>query len=83
MICANCGKGVVFGQSQKHRRGVAGKRWKKRTQATKRLFKPNLQLANVVVSGGVDKMKLCTKCIKRFKKDKKIYTPSRVSAVLG
>ncbi|EKD62733.1 MAG: hypothetical protein ACD_52C00077G0010 [uncultured bacterium] len=83
MICQNCGKGIVYGRSQQHKRGVAGKRWQKRAQETKRLFKPNLQLARVVVAGKVVRMKLCTNCINRFKKDKKIYSPSVVSMTLG
>jgi ribosomal protein L28 len=58
-ICENCGKGIVFGRSQQHRRGVAGKRWKNRAQTTKRLFKPNLQKVNGRL--------LCAKCIKKLK----------------
>jgi len=60
-ICANCGKKAVVGSSKHHRRGVAGKRWKNRVPPTPRLFKPNLQK--------FDGRLLCTKCIKRLKKD--------------
>ncbi|PIU28546.1 50S ribosomal protein L28 [Candidatus Woesebacteria bacterium CG07_land_8_20_14_0_80_44_9] len=59
--CENCGKETVVGRSQRHARGVAGKRWKKRAQKTPRTFKPNLQM--------FQGRKLCTKCIKRLKKD--------------
>lgn len=69
-LCEICGKGIVAGHSQQHRRGVAGKRWKKRTEATHRTFKPNLQIATI----NEVKMRLCTKCIKRFKKDQLIAT---------
>ena len=82
-VCENCGKHTVFGRSQQHRRGVAGHRWEKRAQETKRLFKPNLQLAKVKVQGKLVRMKLCTRCIKRFKKDNKIYIPSSTSVALG
>jgi len=71
-VCDICEKKTVHGVSQQHQRGVAGKRWKKRAQATKRLFKPNLQAATVVVAGEKKGMKLCTKCIKRIKKYKAI-----------
>ncbi len=71
--CDNCGKGIVTGVKQRHHRGVAGKRWRKRAQATKRLFKPNLQNATVMLSGKSVAMKLCTRCIKRFKKDNLLY----------
>jgi len=60
--CAICGKTAVFGRSQQHRRGVAGKRWKNRAQTTKRLFKVNLQKVNGQL--------LCTDCISRLKKNK-------------
>jgi len=58
-ICEECGKKSVYGISQKHRRGVAGRRWSKRAQQTKRVFKPNLQ--------NFQGRKLCAKCIKKLK----------------
>lgn len=58
-MCDRCGKGMAYGSSQSHRRGVAGKRWSKRAQETKRMFKPNLQK--------FEGMLLCTSCIKRVK----------------
>ncbi len=73
-VCDNCGKGIVVGRSQRHGRGVAGKRWAKRTQSTRRLFKPNLQKISVLVGGIKVKMRLCAKCLKRFKKEGKIKT---------
>ncbi|OGM10996.1 hypothetical protein A2Z22_03985 [Candidatus Woesebacteria bacterium RBG_16_34_12] len=71
-ICDICGKKSVMGRSQQHRRGVAGKRWKKRVQATPRLFRPNLQKKTIVINGEKKQMKLCAKCIKRIKKYKAI-----------
>lgn len=71
-VCANCGKHSVVGRSQQHGRGIAGKRWKKRAQATPRLFGANIQTATVMVDGMEKKMKLCAKCIKRAKKDGKL-----------
>jgi ribosomal protein L28 len=66
-ICINCGKKAVAGQSQQHGRGVAGKRWKKRAQATKRTFKPNLHTVTLIENGRKMRVKLCAKCIKRRK----------------
>lgn len=77
MICQNCGKIKVMGRSKTHKRGVAGKRWKKRAPVTPRLFKINLQMATVVVNDKEVQMKLCTKCIKRFKKDGVILTSKK------
>lgn len=51
---------------------MAGKRWKKRAQATPRLFGVNIQKATVIVGGKEKKMNLCTKCIKRFRLEKKL-----------
>lgn len=59
--CADCEKTSVVGKSQKHRRGVAGKRWKSRVTPTPRLFRANLQKYHGET--------LCAKCIKRRKKD--------------
>jgi ribosomal protein L28 len=80
MICYICGKGKVVGRSQKHKRGVAGKRWKNRVQSTPRLFLPNLQMKTVEIAGEKKKMKLCAKCIKRIKKYESIkdYTEIKV-----
>ena len=61
--CDNCGKGIIFGRTSSHARGVAGKRWKKRAQKTARLFKPNIQMYKG--------MKLCTDCISKLKNPKK------------
>lgn len=71
-VCANCGKHSVVGRSQQHSRGIAGKRWRKRAQATPRIFGANIQKATIVVNGVEKKMNLCAKCIKRFKKDGKL-----------
>ena len=71
-ICDNCEKGIVHGRQSTHKRGVAGKRWKKRAQKTLRTFKPNLQKIAVTISGKKVQMKLCTSCISRFIKEGKI-----------
>lgn len=71
-ICDNCGKIGVYGQTGRHRRGVAGKRWAKRAQKTKRMFMPNLQKVTFAEAGKKLSMMLCTNCLKRFKKDGKI-----------
>lgn len=69
MKCYNCGKTVLLGRSHTHHRGVAGGRWKKRAPKTQRIFKPNLQVFKILEAGKVKRVRLCTKCIKRIKKD--------------
>jgi len=68
-VCYHCGKGSIMGRSHTHHRGVAGGRWKKRAQKTARIFRPNLQKAEIIEKGKTITVKLCTKCIKRVKKD--------------
>ncbi len=67
--CYHCGKGLLFGRSHTHHRGVAGGRWKKRAQKTQRVFKPNIQPVMAVIEGKNERIKLCTRCLKRIKKD--------------
>lgn len=69
MPCFHCGKGVIFGRSHTHHRGVAGGRWKKRAPKTRKIFLPNLQKVSIIEKGKEKRVKLCTKCLKRIKKD--------------
>lgn len=71
-ICDNCGKTGVYGVTGRHSRGVAGKRWRKRAQKTKRMFWPNLQKVSFLENGKRVTMRLCTSCLSRFKKDGRI-----------
>lgn len=58
-MCDNCSKGVQYGESHTHGRGVAGGRWKKRAPHTRKVFKPNLHKW--------EGLKLCTKCLRILK----------------
>lgn len=69
--CYLCEKTSKIGHSQKHRRGVAGKRWMNRTTPTPRVFKANLQAYSINEEGKDKKVTLCTRCIKRLRFDGK------------
>ena len=69
MKCYHCGKTILFGRSHTHHRGVAGGRWKKRAPKTQRVFKPNLQKVEILIAGKAKSVKLCTRCLKRVRKD--------------
>ena len=69
-ICYHCGKGKIYGRQHTHHRGVAGGRWKKRAPKTQKIFEPNLQPIHIMISGVKKRVQLCTKCLKRIKKDK-------------
>jgi large subunit ribosomal protein L28 len=50
--CFTCGKSVSFGNNVSHA-----------NNRTRRVWKPNLQVARVVVDGKITKVKVCTKCL--------------------
>ena len=50
--CFVCGKGVAFGNNVSHA-----------NNRTRRVWKPNLQVARVLVNGKVTKVKVCTRCL--------------------
>jgi len=68
-ICYHCGKGTMYGRTHTHHRGVAGGRWKKRAPKVNRVFKANLQPIAIIEAGEKIRVRLCTKCLKRVRKD--------------
>jgi len=64
--CEVCGKGPQFGNNVSHA-----------NNKTRRTWKPNLQVARVVVGGKTVKVKVCTRCIHA---GKVVRAPRGVSA---
>lgn len=54
--CFNCGKGVMYGHNVSHAKN-----------RTRKIFKPNLHQARVMIGGLNKKVKLCTKCQRQLK----------------
>ena len=50
--CYSCGKGVAFGNNVSHA-----------NNKTRRVWKPNLQVARILIDGEVKKIKICTRCL--------------------
>ena len=50
--CYSCGKGVAYGNNVSHA-----------NNKTRRTWKPNLQVARVVIDGRIQKIKVCTRCL--------------------
>jgi len=50
--CHVCGKGVAFGNNVSHA-----------NNRTRRVWKPNLQVARILIDGKVTKIKVCTRCL--------------------
>jgi len=67
--CYHCEKSLLYGRSHTHHRGVAGGRWKKRAPKTQRIFKANLVRLSIIEKGKAVRIRLCTKCLKRIRKD--------------
>ena len=50
--CYSCGKGVAFGNNVSHA-----------NNKVRRVWKPNLQVARILIDGKVTKIKVCTRCL--------------------
>ena len=50
--CYSCDKGVSFGNNVSHA-----------NNKTRRVWKPTLQVARILVDGEVKKIKICTRCL--------------------
>lgn len=57
MKCNNCGKGVMYGHNVSHSK-----------RRTRKIFKPNLHVARIMLNGQAVRLKLCTKCLRMFKR---------------
>lgn len=69
MKCDNCGKGIMYGHNVSHAKN-----------RTRRIFKPNLHSARILIGAGYKTMKLCTKCLRLLKgKTKKEVNAQEVS----
>lgn len=72
--CEICGKGTRFG-NKVTRRGLAkakGGIGKKTTGISRRTFKANIQKIHVIYQGVAKRMKVCTKCIRSGKVQKRV-----------
>ncbi|MBI2443326.1 MAG: 50S ribosomal protein L28 [Candidatus Levybacteria bacterium] len=64
--CANCGKGVLYGHNVSHAKN-----------RTRKLFRPNLHSARVLIGTTRRRMKLCTKCLRMFREMEKEVVAAR------
>ena len=51
--CYVCGKGVAYGNNVSHA-----------NNRTRRVWKPNLQVARILIDGKPTRIKVCTQCLK-------------------
>ncbi len=71
-ICDSCEKTIQVGHHIRHHRGVAGGRWKRKAQKTNRVWLPNLHSVRVMENGKIVRRRLCTKCMRRADRPKKV-----------
>lgn len=67
--CQNCGRGAKMGRTSKHKRGVASHKFAKRAPKKAKLFRANIQKTTFKIGGMKVTMKLCSRCLKRMRKD--------------
>ncbi|OGH10279.1 MAG: 50S ribosomal protein L28 [Candidatus Levybacteria bacterium RBG_16_35_6] len=67
--CFNCTKGIMYGHNVSHSK-----------RRTRRIFKPNLHHAKITVNGTTKKVKLCTKCLRMVRQDRKPVKTENVEA---
>ena len=68
-VCYICGKRTTAGRTIK-RRGLAKKKGgvgQRITGITRRRFLPNLQRVRAIIKGKVQRVRVCTKCLKAGK----------------
>jgi large subunit ribosomal protein L28 len=70
MQCANCSKGVMYGHNVSHAKN-----------RTRKIFRPNLHSARVVVGGNTKRVRLCTKCLRMYKKSMEFVTEAVVETI--
>jgi len=68
--CFNCDKGVMYGHNVSHAKN-----------RTNRLFKPNLHSTRIAVGEGMKRVRLCTKCLRLFKRKMTTKVAAKVSPV--
>lgn len=65
-ICTICSKGTMAGRNIRHKHSGL---WERKAPATARVFAANIQKRKVVMSGITAQLSLCTKCIKKIRKE--------------
>jgi large subunit ribosomal protein L28 len=78
-VCDYCGKGTVFGGTVS-RRGLPKKKGGVGLNVTghsRRTFKPNIQRVRALIGGKVQRVKICTRCLK----SDRVQKPARRIAV--
>jgi len=66
--CDLCHKGRLISKKNRHKKGVAGGQWKHRAPKTRKVSLPNLHSYKGVLKEVKGKWRLCTKCLRRVKK---------------
>lgn len=71
MRCMNCGKGVQYGHNVSHAKN-----------RTRKIFRPNLHAARVMMGNHMRKVKLCTKCLRMVRSASKVQAPVKAEGTV-
>jgi len=63
--CDFCGKSKMFGRNIRYNHG--GK-WELRAPKTNRVFNPNVQRTRILVDGKLQRVHICTRCLRTRQK---------------
>lgn len=59
--CEICAKHTVFGHNIRHK---SSGRWERKAHKTRRTFEPNVHKQRVVVNGTLQRINICTRCLR-------------------
>lgn len=59
--CQVCAKHTVFGRNIRHK---SSGRWERKAHKTNRSFEPNVHKQRVMVDGKMERIAICTRCLR-------------------
>lgn len=65
-ICTICNKGRMIGHNIRHKHTGL---WERKAPKTQRVFGANIQNTTLLLKGVATRLKICTKCLKRVRKE--------------
>ena len=60
-VCQICEKHTMFGRNIRHK---SSGRWERKAHKTSRTFKPNIHKQHVMIDGMLQRINICTRCLR-------------------
>jgi len=77
-ICISCGRKNWVSERSQHHKGVAGGSWKHKAQKSRKVFKANLHRMRVMLDDTRQKVKLCSNCLSKLKKEGRLNVDGQI-----